>query len=165
MKRTLRCMIVCLTLLAVLLPGCAGGQDDNGEPSIQFENEVVSDLDSHVNPGLQIRVKTDTESIVFVLNDSLAAKSFYDQLPLTLPVENYSTNEKIFYPPEELDVSDAPPAEGPAGTLAYYEPWGNVVLFYTPCRKAAGLYQLGGAVSGTEQIENLSGEIQIEKVL
>lgn len=165
MKRILRYMMAYLTVLAVLLPGCAGAQDEKGEPSIQSGNEVVSDLDSYGNTGLQIRVETDSESIVFVLNDSLAAKSFYDQLPLTLPVENYSTNEKIFYPPEELDVSDAPPAEGPAGTLAYYAPWGDVVLFYAPCQNAGGLYQLGEAVSGTEQIENLSGEIRIEKVL
>lgn len=145
MKRTYLWLIACLTVLAVTLSGCANGQNDE-------------------DTALQIRVKTDSESIIFALNDSSAARSLYDQLPLTLPVEDYSTNEKIFYPPEELDVSDAPPAEGPAGTLAYYEPWGDVVMFYSPCGNASGLYKLGEVVSGTEQIENLSGEIQVEKV-
>lgn len=112
---------------------------------------------------LRIRVETDTQSILFQLNDSPAAKSLFDQLPLTLTVENYSNNEKIFYPPEALDVTDTPLAEGPAGTLAYYEPWGDVAIFYEACGGASGLYELGEAISGAEQIESLSGEIRIEK--
>lgn len=58
----------------------------------------------------------------------------------------------------------APLAKGPSGTLAYFEPWGNVVLYYGECGGASGLYALGEAVSGTEQIETLSGEIRIEVV-
>lgn len=83
-----------------------------------------------------ILIESDTQSIVFQLNDSSAAKSLYDQLPLTVTVENFGGNEKIFYPPEPLDVSDAPMAEGPAGTLAYYEPWGDVAIFYGTCGRA-----------------------------
>ena len=48
---------------------------------------------------------------------------------LTIEVEDYSTNEKIFYPPQALDTTDAPLAEGGAGVLAYYAPWGDVVMF------------------------------------
>lgn len=110
-----------------------------------------------------ILIESDTQSIVFQLNDSSAAKSLYDQLPLTVTVENFGGNEKIFYPPEPLDVSDAPMAEGPAGTLAYYEPWGDVAIFYGTCGRAAGLYALGEAISGAEQIEALAGELRIEK--
>lgn len=163
MKRIYLCLIACLTVLAVLLSGCAGGQHDNEMQSSE-QKTVSSDLQNDKESILQIRVGTDSESIVFALNDSSAAKSLYDQLPLTLPVEDYSTNEKIFYPPEELDVSNTPQAEGPAGTLAYYEPWGDVVMFYEVCNGANGLYLLGETISGTEQIENLSGEIRIEKV-
>lgn len=31
---------------------------------------------------------------------------------------------------QELDVSDAPEVNGEVGTLAYYAPWGDVVMFY-----------------------------------
>ena len=48
--------------------------------------------------------------------------------PFTVEIEDYSTNEKIFYPPCELDTSDSPLATEGAGTLAYYEPWGDVVF-------------------------------------
>ena len=75
---------------------------------------------------------------------------------------DYSTNEKIFYPPEELDVSDAPQAGGGAGTLAYYQPWGDVVMFYGDFSPSGGLYGLGEAVSGTEYISDISGTVTLE---
>lgn len=112
----------------------------------------------------QIRVSDGTNSIMFLLNESAAAISFYEQLPLTIDAQNYSTNEKIFYPEEELDTSDAPLASGGLGVLAYYEPWGNVVMFYGDFRENASLYALGTAITGAEMIENLSGEIMIEQV-
>ena len=71
---------------------------------------------------MHISVTASGSTVVFELNDSQAARGLYEQLPMTVAVENFSNNEKIFYPPEELDTSDAPLAEGGAGTLAYYEP-------------------------------------------
>ena len=146
-------------LLAMLLAGCSNGRQPAGpagEPSAPSQA-------AHSEDTMRIQIRTDTQSILFQLNHSPAALSLYEQLPLTLPVENYADNEKIFYPPEQLDVSDTPPAEGPAGTLAYYEPWGDVAIFYGECPGAGGLYELGEAISGAEQIKDLTGEIRIEK--
>lgn len=64
-------------------------------------------------------------------------------MPLTLPVEDFGTNEKIVYPPEELDIADTPIAEDGAGTLAYYAAWGDVVLFYGDYSSSGSLYELG----------------------
>ncbi|WP_167332850.1 cyclophilin-like fold protein [Desulfogranum japonicum] len=50
-----------------------------------------------------------------------------------------------------------------AGTLAYYAPWGDVVMFYKKFGSASGLYELGQAVSGSENIEKISGKIEILK--
>ncbi len=59
-------------------------------------------------------------------------------------VTSYSDNEKIFYPERKLDVSGLDPAgPGGAGVLAYYEPWGDVVIFYGDFQPAPGLYELG----------------------
>lgn len=115
--------------------------------------------------SLRIQVQAGTHTIQFELNDSPAAKSLYDQLPLTIAVQDYSDNEKIFYPPQKLDTTDAIGAEGPAGTLAYFAPWGDVVMYYSSCGPYGGLYELGHAVSGGEQIENLSGTLQITQIL
>ena len=59
-------------------------------------------------------------------------------------VTAYADNEKIFYPAKKLDVSGLAPAHsGKAGTLAYYAPWGDVVIFYADFAPAPGLYELG----------------------
>ena len=80
---------------------------------------------------------------------------------LTIEVEDYSTNEKIFYPPGKLDASDAPVADAGKGTLAYYAPWGDVVMFYDYFGKGSSLYELGTVISGEEFIEALSGSVLI----
>lgn len=114
---------------------------------------------------MQIQVTDQNGNTVLIqLNDSSAAKSLYEQLPLTISVENYSSNEKIFYPPEKLDTADAPMAEGGAGVLAYFAPWGDVVMYYGDFDKYPGLYELGNTTSGVENIEGLTGELQISKV-
>lgn len=110
-----------------------------------------------------IRVTSQEHTATFQLNESQAARNLYEQLPLNIEVEDYSTNEKIFYPPEELDISDAPMADGTTGTLAYYAPWGDVVMFYDDFGGAEGLYELGEVVSGAEYISEISGSIQVEQ--
>jgi hypothetical protein len=119
---------------------------------------------SETKTAMQISVKANGNTTVFELNNSPAARELYGQLPLSISVENYSNNEKIFYPPEKLNTSDTPQADARAGTLAYYAPWGDVVMFYGRFGSAAGLYELGHAISGSEHISGMSGTIQIEKV-
>lgn len=106
----------------------------------------------------------DGSSVIFELNDSPAANSLYKQLPLSIDLEDYAGSEKIFYPPEELDTSNTPTAQGPAGTLAYYAPWGDVAIFYSECNGSTGLYELGEAISNTELIPTMAGKAQIEAI-
>ena len=112
---------------------------------------------------MKINVKADGNTTVFELNNSPAAKELYSQLPLSITVENYSNNEKIFYPSKKLDTTDTPLADARAGTLAYYAPWGDVVMFYGRFGSAPGLYELGHAVSGSEYIQGMSGTIRVEE--
>ena len=118
---------------------------------------------SKTKTAMQISVKAKGKTTVFELNNSTAARDLYAQLPLSVSVENYSNNEKIFYPPKKLNTSNTPQADARAGTLAYYAPWGDVVMFYGKFGSAAGLYELGHAISGSEHIREMSGTIQIEK--
>lgn len=112
----------------------------------------------------QIAVRFDGGAVVYQLNDSPAADALLAQLPLTLEVEDFSTNEKIFYPPQALDTAGTPPAEGGAGVLAYYAPWGDVVMFYDRFSANPSLYELGQVVSGGELIGRMSGTVTIEPV-
>ena len=99
---------------------------------------------------------------LYALNDSPAAATLLEQLPLTVQVEDYSSNEKIFYPPQKLDISDSPAASGGSGTLAYYAPWGDIVMFYGDFDENPSLYELGRIVSGEELLSQLDGSITIE---
>lgn len=114
--------------------------------------------------NLVIQVGDGTNVITYQLNGSKAAKELYEQLPLSLEVENYSNNEKIFYPPKALDISDAPKAGGDIEILAYFEPWADVVMFFGSYRPGGSLYELGKVTSDSEQIPFLEGTIKIEAV-
>lgn len=146
-----------LIMFSLLTPVLAIGEEvnsmeKNGPDS--SENQTV----------IKISAKANGNTIVFELNNSPAARDLYTQLPLSITVENYGNNEKIFYPPEKLNTTDTPLADGGrAGTLAYYEPWGDVVLFYGSFSSAPGLYELGHVISGEEYIQGMSGKIRIEK--
>jgi hypothetical protein len=114
--------------------------------------------------GMKISVTANGNTTVFELNDSQAARDLYAQLPLSVKVEDYGNIEKIFYPPQKLNTSGTPLAEEcQRGTLAYYAPWGDVVMFYGKFGSAAGLYELGNAVSGAGHISEMSGTIRIDK--
>ena len=140
------------------------------EDAAMSESEIKAWIEElgYMNPAQpetrQIRVTCDGAEAVYELNDSAAADALYAQLPLTLPVEDFGTNEKVFYPPDALDTSDTPLASGGAGTLAYYAPWGDVVLFYDEYSANSSLYELGRIVSGGELVSGFSGEITVEAV-
>ncbi|MDV3427070.1 MAG: hypothetical protein LIR50_07785 [Bacillota bacterium] len=113
---------------------------------------------------MKISVNAKGNTIIYELNGSQAAKDLYEQLPLSVEIENFSNNEKIFYPLSSLNVSNTPSAAGgDAGTIAYYAPWGDVVMFYGSFSPASGLYELGHTVSGGEYIRSMSGTIKLTK--
>lgn len=122
----------------------------------------TNENDASAAEARRISVRIGESRIVCELNDGTAADSLYEQLPLTIEVEDYSDNEKIFYPPQALDTSSSPLAQAGAGTLAYYEPWGDVVFFYGDYNENPALFELGRVISGVEMISEMSGTITIE---
>ncbi|MDD3409591.1 MAG: cyclophilin-like fold protein [Eubacteriales bacterium] len=94
--------------------------------------------------ALRIRLTIGDNVLYATLEDNSAARSLYAMLPLTLSFEDYNGVEKIAYPAEALDTSDAPGSCDPAiGTLALYAPWGNLSIFYQDFRFSEGLVPLG----------------------
>lgn len=179
-----------MIILVVSLTACAGNSADVGALFASETEDIYREIRAETGDGestagngpgqeaeavetfrenggensvLKIRVSGKDQIILFELNDSMAARGLYESLPLTVQVEDYGSNEKIFYPPEKLETRDTPLTEGgDAGSLAYFAPWGNVVMYYGSFGPYSGLYELGTAVSGSEAIVKLSGEILIE---
>ena len=86
----------------------------------------------------RINVTDGSHSVTFELNGTSAAQALYDMLPVTKEVQNYSTNEKIFYPETAISYgSDCIEDDCPAGTLALFSPWGNVVMYAAQNQVAA----------------------------
>ena len=130
-------------------------------------NEWIESLNLDRNgeeeEAMTMVVQNGDTQIRFALNDSPAARSLMAQLPLTLEVQPFGGNEQTFYPPQALDTAGTPAiTSAEAGTLAYYAPWGDVVLFYERFSGGSGgLYELGKAVEGDGAIRELSGTITI----
>jgi len=145
-------VIILFCLFGVVFDACADSMGTN--KGIQ---------DSDQGGAMYISVRTKGNITLFKLNNSQAAKALYDQLPLNVKAEPYSDNEMIFYPPEKLVTDHTPMANAKAGTLAYYAPWGDVVMFYKDFGSASGLYELGNSVSGGEHISEMTGTLLVEK--
>lgn len=113
----------------------------------------------------RIKVTDGNHNVTFELNETSAAQSLYNMLPTTREVQDYSTNEKIFYPETAISYSsDCIEGACPAGTLALFSPWGNVVMYYGAASQYPGLYILGSAVEGADHISELTGNITVSKV-
>ncbi len=138
------------------------------ETEIKQEQNRVEEENSELyvteDEIMKIKVTSKDYEVVYALNESQAAKDLYEQLPLTLEVKDFSTNEKTFYPPKELNIRDAPLANAEKGSLCYYSPWADVVMFYDHFGQGSSLYELGEVISGKENIEKLSGMIEITAV-
>lgn len=141
---------------------CYEEEASSSQQEIQeWAGEIVGESEEGTEVQ-RISVQFGENTVVYELNDSPAAASLCEQLPITVEVEDFSTNEKIFYPGQGLDTTDTPTAEGGAGTLAYYSPWGDVVMFYNDYDANPSLFELGQAVSGTELIGEMTGTIVID---
>lgn len=140
-----------------------GHMDDVWEQTKELRGsvEVEISLREEQENIMLIKVTDGSNTVRYQLNGSSAAQSLYEQLPITVAVENYGSNEKIFYPPTSLDISDIVEGGGPEGTLAYFSPWGNVIMYYSPFGAYPGLYTLGEPIEGVDQIRNLSGTITV----
>ena len=67
---------------------------------------------------------------------------------------NFSRNLKRAKANAEKHYSDEP--------IDYYAPWGDVVMFYGSFDANGSLFALGEAVSGAEQVANLTGTVEID---
>lgn len=97
------------------------------------------------NPNeMKIKITFDNTELTATLYDNATARDFVSMLPITTELEDYASNEKIFYPERKLDTSGAPSAYKPStGDITYYAPWGDIAIFYKDFSKSSGLVSVG----------------------
>ena len=93
MKKSIK--LILLFVISLTMFGC------QNQVSQDNDTKDVAKQDVTLEETKKISVTSNSNITIFELNESEASDSLYKQLPLTIEVENYSDNEKIFYPPEE----------------------------------------------------------------
>ena len=97
---------------------------------------------------LTVLLSINGKTLTAELDDNSAARDFFAMLPLSLPLEDFNSTEKISDLPRRLDASQAPDSCDPsAGDLTWYAPWGNLAIFYRDFSRSRGLVPLGRITS------------------
>ena len=139
--------------------------------SVENNNEIIEqntrgDEETLENARIKLTVNGN-EEVFITLDDNQASRDFLEMLPLTLTFEDFNNTEKIATLPNELSTEGQPSGYTPkTGDFAYYEPWGNISVFYKDFRYSNSLYKLGTIESGTEIFEDMNNnfEVIIEKI-
>ncbi|WP_157519591.1 cyclophilin-like fold protein [Modestobacter sp. Leaf380] len=124
-------------------PTTGPGGDAAAAPTAQAPSPVPAAGDPQQQGTVQIQLTAGDLSLTATLVDSPTADAFAAQLPMTVPISDHASTEKVFYPPAELSTQGAPEGYEPsAGDLAYYSPWGNVAVYYQDFAWSRGLVPL-----------------------
>lgn len=124
---------------------------------------VCCTMNKEAQPGGQQTIENMKLKITFgeteltaILYDNPTSRDLISMLPITTELEDYASNEKIFYPDRKLSSEGAPSGFDPSkGDITYYAPWGDVAIFYKNFSYSKGLISLGKIENnGIEQLKN-----------
>ena len=59
---------------------------------------------------MKVKITLDNQVHYATLADNPSVRSLFQQLPITLPLEDYAASEKIARPQFKLNTAEAPPA-------------------------------------------------------
>ncbi len=94
--------------------------------------------------NMRLKITIGENELMATLYDNATAKDLIAQLPLKIELEDYASNEKIFYPKPKLSTQGAPAGYDPsAGDITYYSPWGDIAIFYKDFKYSSGLVSVG----------------------
>lgn len=108
-----------------------------------------------------VKMTLNNKIILIELSNSTLSKEFASRLPLTVRLKDYASIEKISVLTKKLNANQTTRyGEDNSGDFAYYNPWGNIALFYKGVEKATDdLFILGTIKSGKNNL-NIQGEFE-----
>ena len=142
-----------LALICTQILACS----KKGNPIIENDKNNVSKMDS-----IKVKITIGQKTATAILYNNPTGNEFMSLFPLTLEMEDYNRTEKINLLSQKLTSEDAPKGFDPsAGDITYYEPWGNIALFYKDFGYSNGLISLGKITSGLEAFA-VSGTVTVK---
>jgi hypothetical protein len=113
----------------------------------------------------KLKIKIHKTVLTATLFDNPTTKDFISMLPLKLSLSDYASTEKISDLSKRLTKKDAPAgSEASSGHIGYYEPWGNLAIFYKDFDFSKGLILLGKIDSDLKPLmgpETLDAKIEL----
>lgn len=105
----------------------------------------------------------ENKDVVIKLADNAATQSLRSMLPAELEFKDFNNTEKISYPPNKLNVNDAPKGHAPkAGDMCIYVPWGNICIFYHDYKFSSDLVYLGHVEQGLDALSSQSNDFKVK---
>ena len=96
-KKMIGILVIFIILLGILFVYFMNNDQNAIKERKTKTSNDQNTISNQTTDTMTIKITDNNYSVVFELNDSDGAKSLYEQLPLKIEVEDYSTNEKIFY--------------------------------------------------------------------
>ena len=129
---------------------------------------VATNADIRQVSGKQVLLTIGDQSFTVDLYDNPTADDLYNQIPLTLTINDYTGwDEKIIRLDKKLSMEDAPDGEEPFyPEVGYYEPGNWIALYYGEIGYWSGKVPLGIINATTTELANLpTGKtVTIEKI-
>ena len=137
------------------------------DSTIKNEENAKSEIERCLEDLNMINV--DTEEYLYLnindkkypikINDNTSSRDLISRLPLTFSFTNFSTNEKIAYLDNDLEINDRDRgADAKKGELNYYFPWGNLCLFYEDGRRSNDLINIGFMEDSIDEISEINND-------
>lgn len=175
-----RWIVFSVALLFCILTACGNEKSQRKQPETESQKQTQLETSSMKTDetnepqngnilelelsDMVIRITSGEQSATFQLYDTEAANELYNQLPLTLELENFRDAQWMFYPPQKLNVTDKESYhDGKKGELSYYDPWGDVFMLYEDFYAGDEMHRLGICLDGIDNIAEMSGTVQISE--
>jgi hypothetical protein len=143
-------------LIAAALPVLSGCNEpaDSAQAASPATHEKATQM-------LALRIHAPDHQWTVRLKDSAATRDFLTLLPLKLDLTDYGDTEKVADLPRRLSQEGAPGSATPRlGDVAYYAPWGNLVIYRKDFHASSGLIILGHLEGGIDGLDR-SGKIPV----
>lgn len=140
--------------------GTGGGATSSSAPSSSGSTSGASTpSEDEDREGTPIRITIDDQTLDATVWDTPAGQDLLDQLPLTLSFEDLNGQEKVGHLDDPLTMDGMPDGDDPQiGDLGWYEPWGNVVLYYGDVDYWDGIARIGRIHGDLSVISDQTGD-------